>query len=424
MRRGLIGLVIIIAILAIGKTQAREAAISSGIYDSDPEHIWNRIYSQFFIRSADNIEFGLDTLNPLLWYETESPLKPPAYQQTLRLLDEFLNAHAENLIVDPLKRALFQRDLWAVFDWLSLRTNTYPTERKELQKRIAQIMRRVALTDAQIAALPNNYLQAVSSHLFAAEYQPDHRSTAFLPPDLWQADSGWFNVGNKNGILAISHVQSLGFSGRSAFYVFYRVSPDRQATLNFIETLKAARPSQATATTVPLNTLSHGAATVPLNTTVGLVRQMLLIDTEDKIIPTSITESVELRVLLSSMIQEVYQFNLRRLQLFNGKTGGLYAVGPDAKEFPVFMDHGTDAFENEDIHWEQAQIVTRQFCQVCHLREDTNTIISYSRDRFPLLSGELPVLLQTEAKTEAGLVIAWKQSQPNWQILQKFWSSN
>src|SRR5258708_16610632 len=157
MRRGLIGLVIIIAILAIGKTQAREAAISSGIYDSDPEHIWNRIYSQFFIRSADNIEFGLDILNPLLWYETESPLKPPAYQQARNLLDDFLNTHAENLISDPLKRALFQRDLWAVFDWLSLRMDTYSTERQELQKRITQIMRRVSLTAAQIPTLPNNY---------------------------------------------------------------------------------------------------------------------------------------------------------------------------------------------------------------------------------------------------------------------------
>jgi hypothetical protein len=311
-----------------------------------------------------------------------------------------------------------------VFDWLSLRTDTYPIERQELQKRIAQIMRRVALTDAQIATLPNNYVQAASSHLFAAEYRPDHRSTDFLPPDLWQAESAWVNVGNKNGILAISHVQSLGFSGRSAFYVFYRVPPDRQATLNFIEALKAARPSQATATTVPLNTSSHGATTVPENTIVGLVRQMLLIDTEGKIIPTPIIESVELRVLLSSMIQDDYQFNFSRLQLFDGKAGGLYAIGPDDREFTVFMDHGSDIFENKDIHWEQAQVVTLQSCQNCHLREDTNTIISYSRDRFPLPSGELPALTETDARTEARLVIAWKQSQQNWQTLRKFWSSD
>jgi hypothetical protein len=35
----------------------------------------------------------------------------------LHLLDELLHTDAENLIRDPVKRALLQRDLWAVFDW-------------------------------------------------------------------------------------------------------------------------------------------------------------------------------------------------------------------------------------------------------------------------------------------------------------------
>jgi hypothetical protein len=380
-----------------------------GIYDPDPQHIWNRVYRQFYIRVADNgTEFGADTLDPLLWYETESLLKAPTYQQTSALLDDFLNVHAENLITDPLKRALFQRDLWAVFDWLSWRTDTYTTERQELQKRVAQIMRRVALTDAQIAALPQNYSAAVSSHQFADQYSSEPSHPAFLPPDLMQPNSAWVEVGSKNEIIAITHTQAV-FNGRSVFHVFYHLPTGRQATLDFIAGLNA---SQTT----------HQIPSLPENTSVALVRQLLLINSEGHIVPTPITESVQFRVLqLAATVQNVYGFRLSRVQLIAGKVGGLYSVGPDDKEFPVFMDHGLDAFETKAITIEQAQAVTLQMCQTCHFGQGAGNIISYSRDPFPRSPKVLPVLTETNPDIEANLVISWKQQQANWQTLHKYW---
>jgi hypothetical protein len=35
----------------------------------------------------------------------------------LAMLDEFLDENGESLIEDPLKRAMLQLDLWALFDW-------------------------------------------------------------------------------------------------------------------------------------------------------------------------------------------------------------------------------------------------------------------------------------------------------------------
>jgi hypothetical protein len=41
------------------------------IYDPDPDHIWNRVFRQFYSRTAiDGKEYGLGELDPLLWPDT------------------------------------------------------------------------------------------------------------------------------------------------------------------------------------------------------------------------------------------------------------------------------------------------------------------------------------------------------------------
>src|SRR4030095_14545415 len=102
-----------------------------------------------------------DSLDRLLWYDTTYLLEGTAYQQAISVLDEFLSTRGEGLITDPLKRAIFQRDMWAVFDWLTVRSDSYPTQNKELQRRLAQVIRKVALTDDEIRSLPDNYEAAI-----------------------------------------------------------------------------------------------------------------------------------------------------------------------------------------------------------------------------------------------------------------------
>src|SRR5262249_3679432 len=73
-----------IVVLGISSAYAPKAANPAGLCDPDPEHIWNRVYRQFYVRVAQNgQEFGYDTLDPLLWEQTEFLFQPATYTQTL-----------------------------------------------------------------------------------------------------------------------------------------------------------------------------------------------------------------------------------------------------------------------------------------------------------------------------------------------------
>src|SRR5580704_5164129 len=145
---------------------SEDSAISVTIYDSNPSHIWNRLYAALLVRrDRHGNEFGEDSLDPLLWQESEHLLSEPSHQLALRALDEFLQTHAETLVHDPVKRAMLQRDLWAVFDWSVAHYSRsgrpqYQKEKQELQTRLAAVLQRLALTPDEIKSLPDNYAQA------------------------------------------------------------------------------------------------------------------------------------------------------------------------------------------------------------------------------------------------------------------------
>lgn len=214
------------------------------IYESTPDHLWNRLHATFFIRDDLPETHHLpDVLDPPLWSHTPYLLSNPSHKQALGILDEFLNNHADNLIRDPLKRAILQRDLWAVFDWTVERRSegmldpTYKKEKHELQTRLAEVLRRIALTSGELATLPNNYQEAVASGEFGQEYDPAHRERAFLPPDLFEARGPWVELedpGNPEPI-AFQHISNV--AARSSFLVFLRLPGGRRATFDYLQTL-------------------------------------------------------------------------------------------------------------------------------------------------------------------------------------------
>ena len=62
-------------------------------------------------------------------------------------MNEFLRIRAETLIQSPLKRAMLQHDLWAVFDWSVQQSSwrggggsRYDTEKRALQTRLAEVL--------------------------------------------------------------------------------------------------------------------------------------------------------------------------------------------------------------------------------------------------------------------------------------------
>ncbi len=93
-------------------------AVETTIYDPDPQHLWNRLHQALWVRTGpDGWEYGHDRLDPLLWMDTKYLLEGKPHEQAIAVLDEFLARDGEKLVQDPLKRAILQRDLWAVFDW-------------------------------------------------------------------------------------------------------------------------------------------------------------------------------------------------------------------------------------------------------------------------------------------------------------------
>jgi hypothetical protein len=139
------------------------------LYDASPGHIWNRLHDALLVRERPTgIRYGSDSLDRLLWLNSTHLLAGPSHQRALKVLDECLQTHGENLIHDPLKRAILQRDLWAVFDWSverepeRLGEPEYEQEKRALQSRLAEVLRRLWLTSKQIESLPDNYAQAVA----------------------------------------------------------------------------------------------------------------------------------------------------------------------------------------------------------------------------------------------------------------------
>lgn len=372
------------------------------VYDPNPHHIWNRLFRQLYGRTTkDGQEYGWDSLDPLLWHDTTFLLEGDSYQKTLSVVDEFLATKSEDLITDQLQRAMFQRDVWAVFDWLSFQSATYSAERRELAWRLAQVIRKVALTESQILALPNNYEETVKSNAFSIEYQEQNPKHGFLPVDLLDPGSEWVCLGRVGGPIAMTHTEDFPFLGRSVFLVFIQVPGGRTATLKFLQELNDDRSF-----TLPLS----GAE-------VALVRRAILIDTQGDMIPSPITESVQIRhfthVDESSAVQSFYEFQLSRGPLFADATG----LQPLIQEFMLFRSHG-DVFQRGSG---EEQVLIPDICGACHTKGTLNqSFLSHSRFQFSLPDQSSPFLIQTTSELEAQAVITWKQKHPTWQALEGF----
>ena len=89
------------------------------------------------------------------------------------------------------------------------------------------------------------------------------------------------------------------------------------------------------------------------------------------------------------------------------------------------MSHG-DVFESPDIPELRATIP--EICKACHSEYppifnsgNTHSLLSYSRDKFPLPDQTQPFLHITTWEDEARSVIEWKQNHETWKSLANLW---
>jgi len=411
----------------IGEGQSQAEQPAQAIYASDPDHIWNRLFQLFYVRHArDGRQYGGDELDPYLWPETRYLISGPSHDDALKLLDQFLQQHSEKLITDPLMRALFQRDLLAIDDWLSSPIDERVQARSELQKRIAEVIRRLALTEDQARKLPDNYDDAVRAHMFPTSYDPADPQRPFLPADLLDPKGPWVCLGEQHGRpVASDHLEF--FEGRSIFLVFFQVPGGREKTLEYLAKLRDV-PKTWGPNPDMLPFLRNGQADLaglvpypeppqfPIGTRMALVRQIVLINRDGNPMRTHLTESVQMRLYRAlhfdlggtgTHSQDFFEFRLSREGLLAGHGGGLRTIAPGEKEFAFFMAHGNDVFQSVGEQPESEEDIVLLTCSSCHEFAGIHSFISYSRHRFGAGVGTPPKLIESNPDREAAVQIAW-----------------
>ncbi len=398
----------------------RTAAADWNLYDSNPKHLWNRLYRTLYQRVApDGKEYGYDEIDPLLWDTTTHLLTNPSYQQASAMLDEFASTHAEKLITDPTKRAILQRDLWAIFDWTAA-IHVESQEKTNLQIKLARVIRNLALSPDEIARLPDTYNQAAHAKAFAAGYDPNQPAQAFLPPDLFNPKGPWVQLSSGGGDpAAIGHVSS--FSGRSIFLVFIRLPDGRDATLRYLQTIAAFPRPWVRDPSNPGRLMPNlDLPQFPTGTQLALVRKIVLVDNGGNLRPTNIIETVQIRVhrkipptsekifnndrTSARTALDVFEFKLSRPKLFADESGGLSSVAAGEKQFTHFQSHGID-FEQHDA---------LRDCANCHYPPGVHALLTRRRE------GILP---SANPDDEAERVQRWKSRQRDWGLLVGLWRS-
>jgi hypothetical protein len=442
------------------------------IYHADPEHLWNRLHKALFVRvGPDGRTYGQDRLEPLLWTGSKHLLEEKSNKRAVALLEELLKNKGEKLVEDPLKRAVLQRDLWLVFNWLeddhgskffyepALKPEEVRAARDRLRRPLAAVIGRLALTPDQIKKLPDNYAAAVASGEFAKRFDPERPDKPYLPADLFAADGPWVCLGRPDGPIAPAHLRDTGTNvfTNSAFLLFCRLPAGRAATVDYLKRLRSFDQ--------PLLVEAKGEKRVekyfpnpqlppfPVGTEVALVRRALLIASPNTPTATTLTESVQLRIyrevpemtaqtviaavdngtaanMRAQSWQSFHELQLSRARLFAGRAGGLRAVGPDERDFHTpFSLVYHDEFENREpdprgrSFSERSQGLVKKGCFACHSLPGVSSFNSYFNYRDHLhdrdTSARAFSLLEMPASKVAGAAVKWKAERPNWTALRK-----
>jgi len=407
-------------------------------FDADPSHPWNRLYGMLFIRPAlDGKLYGLNEIDPLYWPDSHYLLDAPLHRKVLGMLDDFIKSDSAALVKEPLKRALLQRMLWALFDSLaSQEGDAYHKElrpeRRELQERLVKIMKRVALTDPEIKALPDNYQLEVAAKTYPAEFDPGHDTQPFLPGTFFSG-SEWVDLVNgpdgPPGPLAPAHVA--GVSGRSAFHVLISLPTGQSDTLAYLKKLNRFEPhwiyppdenGLPAEETEVLASINPKLPQVPPLTKFALVRTANLIDAQGEPVNSPLTESVQLRVILTGPEESFGFFVLDQMKLMRGE-GGLVARQRQQR-FEMVLNRFMELFgDSLEPRWNAGTTAPGveaplSSCLQCHGRTGILSMNSYIQ-----LFGRATVAPpDLEEGEKAGPdSVNWKEQQYDWGQLRAYW---
>jgi hypothetical protein len=448
--------------------EARSSAIASVPSEHETSEFTERLRRALFVHKVfDGAEHGERELDPLLWPSSTYLLTSPRYEELDALLVEL---DTRNLIPrDLLRRAMLERYRWALFDWLAktawpvvITSNPAdPTPEKRVPRSrhlvhgVANAMRRIALTQGEIAALPDNYAAAVASHTWPTAALDAASNEPFLPPDLLNP-TGEFVPLRSMVPETLTPEHDDHFRNRSLFSVHLRLPGGRAETLAYLLQLRGFPDrliadigpdgmTERRAIQWPFQSglhLNPNTPQFPVGTEVALVRRMAVFDNEGRVLVSHVVESVELRrfrrIDRRASVGELFdapagdqqfiQFVLDREQLFDGVSGGLRAVRKDELRYETFR---TPDFDVPDLPLSSRPGPILDNCIQCHGAPGLFSMPTYTGvvlergSHFKNSVSALPNYLDAEApgyETDNKTELA-KSRRFEWGVLQELLSS-
>ncbi len=366
------------------------------LYDADPQSLANRLFAAFYIRTSEipakrggtpvcRIEGG-DVIDFLAWPGSDYWSTPVTCQHLSSLLDECLADPARVRPADPLRRAMLQRDLWAPFDFLVSRNIAREGDKSTRQRRdticrkLATVIRALTLSELEIQSLPDTYALAIKSERFSADHRFDP-SVDYLPPGLLTAGSDWLEIDFHQPSDIHEDIQerfitlhTRNYKGRSYFRLFYRFPDGRPALEEYLKYIDAEAIDWKAGAQRGFIKVRDGVRQIPIGTEVALVQFLITLDNQLRPTPTSIVESVRLRVFRNvdgraepptntGVGMNVSEHTLKRQLLFDGLNQGGLEREPDDQPIYRVIFQGEKAPDWGDIG---RSLTLVQDCRRCH----------------------------------------------------------
>jgi hypothetical protein len=439
-KRMIPALVILCGIAAAPPVRCQHAGYRQGslpsdqpqpIYANDPQDSWNRMFYFLFTRRVklrltddyreegpfqpahfasfpafpprpvsdltfERIESGDRGIDPLYPSFLDSLgtvrlMTEPRYSEFERALRAALEERSQRT---PIARALMQSDLWAAYDMVYRNSRWVDAARSTLiLKMLARMIRKLALTREEIAALPDNYAAGTNRlHL----------------PDVFGEHSPWIEIEWGQDRLHDSSANH-----RRSTRVFLNPGSKPIDQRSFLEAFRDDRSPHA-----------------PLKA-VALVTQSLVINNSGNAVPSRNTTEVQVREFNRSSDgrlskTEIAEFELsRRAMLTEPASGGLVRFEETAPAYLAASgnDYGFAAgIDSSDGRARDISIMgsLRARCVGCH-GADVAILFTFSKQ--DPRAGEIRIL-DKQTNEHAQYVVERKTKLESWKSLQEHWAQN
>ncbi len=416
-----------VALLVLVSGQLLSGRVYGAEDTADP---YDTLYDVLMMRyGPDGKLYAQNDTTPAIFAWSEFPFDDKTFKKFNAALDAFAALpEAKIEAYSDVKRALLQRHLWKVFDttfnwdwwkgswyWGGRKSfpKTHMDRRTASQPKIASLIRRLALTKAEILALPNTMTVTVNSGAFAQAHDPKDRFKSFLPADLYAKESSWICVGeDKKSIPASTHTGKL--YARSIFLQFMRLPGGRAETLEYMERIKK-KPEQ-----------------FPVGTQFALIEQPFLISKEAEVILSPLIVSVQLRAYLDvdrpafearpEATQCVAEFVMQPRELMKGNAV-MRAMTPSDFRYEAGSPFAAgfspkDPFETGPNAGRMPKITRLNLCMDCHGRAGGGGVMTRS------FRGTKFSFTESSAEKISKATSAQKREYENWTRLRELWKAD